>query len=139
MKLAKVKVIEGHTAKEHQLTKDGYLGQDGEVIFYEPRQARKKAMLFGGIVQPVPSLEYEKETIIRIRKEIIPDKIYRFLIQVKVFDDTDKSCGEFIVYGSTFAELLESLGNSLSKEEKEFLSKMIAITAYSAYVHILKV
>lgn len=139
MKLAKVKVIEGHTAKEHQLTKDGYLGQGGEVILYEPRRARKKAMLFGGVVESVPSLEYEKETIIRIRKEIIPDTIYRFLIQLKVFEDTDKTCGEFLVYSSSFSEILELQKNHLTPTEKEFLLKMIAISANSLYVHILKV
>ena len=112
MKKYKVKLLEGHKAKDTDIV-DGYLGNifgNGRIATYDRGEAIKKANMFGGVTELAKGIH---EVIGSLSIQTIPenallDGVVKLLKGREAFKDASEM-NEVIYQGDVFEEILGEL------------------------------
>lgn len=109
MLLFRVKV-DPTTLKADQ-TKDGYLAAFGSIVYYTRKEALKKAIMFGGKIEPVDSplvASIRTVTMTQIPRSRVSAGVLKALRGKESFIDDDSGLCETIYTGDIFGQIIEA-------------------------------
>ena len=104
----KVKLNDEHSADETQIS-NGYLGDNksGYIYQYERRDAKKKAMMFGGKVEEIkPTFLVADLKIGQIDENNLLDGVVKLLKNMESFVDVQKGIGDKLYPADVFEKIL---------------------------------
>ena len=104
----KVKLNDDNSADETQIS-NGYLGDNksGYIYQYERRDAKKKAMIFGGKVEEIkPTFLVADLTIGQIDENNLLDGVVKLMVSMESFIDVQKGIGDKLYPADVFEKIL---------------------------------
>jgi hypothetical protein len=109
MKLYRVKV--DPSTLDADQTKNGYLAAFGCILYYTRREAFKKALMFGGKIEPFVSplvAGIRTVTMTQIPRSAISAGVLKALRGNEAFIDADEELNETIYTGDIFSQIIQA-------------------------------